>query len=499
METDTNKLVADLVKYNRLLFHRPYGHPDTLSPNGNMFKAQGWEEWSNNPWQLEFHNAGANNKERLTMCANGVGKSISGAYETAVHLTGMYPDWWEGCRYDRPVKVWIGAIDASMQRDTVQNLLVGPNLTEGLGTGFIPRHTIQGKPRTKQAGMAEIVDMVNVRHVSGGLSTGTFKTYQQGWRSWQGAAPDIVWLDEEPNENDGQQKGIFPEVQTRVFRSSGHLYATLTPLLGETELARHFMDPQASGIYWCGATWDDAPHLKKEDKDRLAATYPEHEAEARMKGVPMMGEGRVFTVSEKEIVVDPMEIPRHWARICGIDFGLDHPAAAVWYAWDRETDTVYLYDCYKKKNEFAPYHAAAIRNRGNWIPVAWPHDGLNREKGGGVKLHESYRQAGLDSMLGISARYDKKKGGGQEVEPIIYDMIERMKTGRFKVFSTCTAWLDEFRSYYRKDGKLKARGDDALKASFYALMMLRYAATQADVSGSFTHDIPNTVLSMGAR
>ena len=135
------------------------------------------------------------------------------------------------------------------------------------------------------------------------------------------------------------------------------------------------MDPQASGIYWIGATWDDAPHLKAEDKDRLVATYPEHEAEARMKGVPMMGEGKVFTISESEIVCDPIPIPPHWARICGIDFGLNHPAAGVWLAWDREADIIYLYDCYKMKDKLAPYHAAMITSRGRWIPVAWPHVG----------------------------------------------------------------------------------------------------------------------------
>ncbi len=498
MAGNTSELIAGLFKYNKLLFHRPYGHPDTLCPDGKLWKSQGWETWTNKPWQLEFHNAGKDHKERLTICGNGVGKSISGAYETAVHATGMYPEWWEGARYDRPVKIWVGTIDAQMQRESPQALLLGPNLTHGLGTGFIPKHTIDGKPRIKQAGMSEVVDRVSIKHVSGGFSDLTFKTYQQGWRSWQAAAPDVVWLDEEPDENDGNQRGIFAEVQTRIFRSSGYLYATLTPLLGETALTQHFMDPQAPGIYHVGATWDDAPHLKKEDKDRLAATYPAHEAEARMKGVPMMGEGRVFTIAEESIVIDPIYIPPHWAKICGIDFGYDHPAAGAWLAWDRETDIVYLYDCYKKAKELAYYHASMIRQRGQNIPVAWPHDGMNTEKSGGTVLHESYRQNGAENLLGMSARYDKDRGGGQPVEPIINDMLERMQTGRFKVFKTCEPWLQEFRNYYRKDGKLKQKGDDALKASFYALMMLRYAASDAE-SGTYHNNVPSQGFSMGMQ
>ena len=61
-------------------------------------------------------------------------------------------------------------------------------------------------------------------------------------------------------------------------------------------------------------------------------------------------------------------------------------------------------------------------------------------------------------------------------------MLERMQTGRFKVFSTCGAWLEEFRGYYRKDGKLKATKDDALKASFYGLMMLNYALSKGEAT-----------------
>jgi hypothetical protein len=187
----------------------------------------------------------------------------------------------------------------------------------------------------------------------------------------------------------------------------------------------------------------------------------------------MMGEGRVFTVSEDDIRIEPFEIPTHYARICGIDFGIDHPAAAVWVAWDRDADTFYVHDCYRKAGETAVYHADAINKRVK-VPVAWPHDGLNREKAGGQQLYQSYRDHGVN-MLSMSARYDPKKGGGQPQEPIIGEILEYMKTGRWRVFSNLSPWFEEFRSYHRKDGRLVAVRDDILKATFYAVMMKRYA------------------------
>ncbi len=458
------------LKFNKVALYRPYGHPTTLKTEG----------WSKKPWQFEFHAAGARNPERLLMAANGVGKTMCGAAETALHLTGLYPEWWTGRRFDKPVNFWVGSISNQTQRDYTQPALFGSDLGENLGSGMVPKDRIVGKPRTRQAGMPDVLDIARVRHASGGNSTVLMKTYEQGWRAWQGAAPDGIWMDEQPDENAANEKMIFSEAQTRVFRSGGILYMTLTPLLGETDMIRHFTNPKAGGIWWVGATWDDAPHLQSEDKERLKATYPEHEVQVRTMGLPMMGEGRVFTISEEAIRCKPFEIPSWYAVICGVDFGIDHPAAAVWIAWDRDNDVIYVTDCYKQSGETSVYHAEAIKRRGGWIPVAWPHDGLNREKSGGKQLKDAYADHGL-RMLSKSARYPKlgaepEKGGAQPVEPIIQEVLERMKTGRLKVFDTLHPWFDEFRSYHRKDGRLVARNDDVLKATFYAVMMKRYAA-----------------------
>jgi hypothetical protein len=249
-----------------------------------------------------------------------------------------------------------------------------------------------------------------------------------------------------------------------------------------------------NGIYLRGATWDDAPHLSKDDKDRLAASYRDHEREARTKGVPMMGEGAVFPVSDEKIKIDPIQVPGHWARIKGCDFGIDHPAAGVEIAWDRDQDVIYVIDCYRKKDEFAAYHAAWFNKSNKFIPVAWPHDGMNREKQGGKTLAQHYRDHGVN-MLSKSARYPKApgeetdKGGPQPVEPIVDEVLERMALGKFKVFSTLSEWFEEKRSYHRKDGKIVDRRDDILKATFYAVMMKRYAVAPDSFVGR-RHGMP---------
>ena len=431
------------------------------------------------PWQKAFHAAGLSNPERMLMAANRVGKTISAGCEIAYHLTGEYPDWWEGKKFLKPTLVWTGSPTNETSRDIVQAELLG-GLGEKLGTGWVPRAKLVGTPQTRQAGVKSVVDSFNVRHVSGGLSTCNLKTYEMGWQKWQGTAPHVVWLDEEPNDY-----MIYSEAQTRILTSQGVILVTFTPLLGVTDLVQHFQEG-GPGIYLKGASWNDAPHLSNDDKERLRLSYRAHERKARTEGIPMMGEGAVFPIDDDDITVDAFKIPDHWARIKGCDFGINHPAAGCELAHDRDQDVIYVIDCYRKDNEKAPYHAAWFNKSNPDIPVAWPHDGMNREKSGGETIADSYRKHRVN-MLSKSARYPKvlgqdEKGGGQPVEPIVDQVLERMQTGRFKVFAHLGEFFEEKRSYHRKDNVIVPKRDDILKAVFYAMMMLRYGMPLSQIN-----------------
>src|SRR6185369_5652490 len=436
------------------------------------------------PWQREFHDAGKDNPERMLMAANRVGKTLSAGAEISFHLTGDYPNWWAGKRFNHPVLIWTGSPTNETSRDIIQEQLLG-GLGESLGTGSVPKSKLLGTPTTRQAGVKNVVESFRVRHASGGLSSCMLKTYEQGWQKWQGTAPHVVWMDEEPDDYK-----IFSEAQTRILTSGGCIMVTFTPLLGMTDLVEHFMSG-GDGIYLKGATWNDVPHLKQEDKDRLASSYRSHERDARTKGIPMMGEGAIFPISDERIVCEPFEIPGHFARIKGCDFGYEHAAAGVELAIDRSQDIIYVIDCYRMKGELAPYHAAWFNKSHKRIPVAWPHDGMNTSKGGGPNVKDAYIQHGVN-MLGKSARYpttpgSPEKGGAQDQWPVIDEVRERMMTGRLKVFSNLSQWLEEKRSYHVKNGadgriKIVDRRDDILKATFYAIMMKRYAIAPDMVS-----------------
>ena len=415
-------------------------------------------------WQVDFHNSGAHYVERCLMAANQVGKTRTGGAETAIHATGFYPDWWEGKRFSRPIECWVGSETNQSSRDIVQKELIG----DSDAPGWIPPDRII-KINYRQCGIPSVAESVLVRHKSGGVSKVGFMTYEQGRRKWQGVKMDVLWMDEEP-PND-----VFSEALIRLIAKQGIMYLTFTPLEGVGDTVRHFIDG-GEGVRVFSATWDDAPHLNEERKQQLINSIPAHERKTRTQGVPMVGTGLVYPIDEEEIKCDPFPIPPHFARICGIDFGFDHPFAAVWVAWDRDNDVVYVYDCYDQTGETPAYHVDAIKKRGDTIPVSWPHDGQQREKSSGVHLADQFRiQHRLESMLGFSARYDNEKGGGQDTEPVVMEINERMRTGRFRVFRSCERLFREMRMYHRKDGQIVKKNDDIMAAMHYAVMMKRFA------------------------
>jgi hypothetical protein len=159
-----------------------------------------------------------------------------------------------------------------------------------------------------------------------------------------------------------------------------------------------------------------------------------------------------------------------------MDFGWDHPFAAVELVWDRDSDVVYVAKTHRLKEATPIIHAAALRSWGKELPWAWPRDGRRETlEGAGVALAQQYKAQGLN-MLYTHAQF---KDGSVSVEAGLMGMLDRMQTGKLKVFKHLNDWWEEFRLYHRKDGRVVKEGDDLMSATRYALMMLRFASTKA--------------------
>src|SRR5215813_12576996 len=416
--------------------------------------------------QAEFHEAGATHRERLLMAGNQLGKTLAGGFEAAMHATGRYPDDWKGKRFDRPTVGWACGVTGEVVRDTVQKILVGRTGQEG--TGAIPKDAIVELVSAR--GIPDLLDTIRVKHVSGGTSLIGLKSYATGREKFQGETLDWVWFDEEPPSD------IYTEGLTRTNVGANPVWMTFTPLLGVSTVVKRFLHEKSSDRYKVVMTIDDVEHYSDDEKKTIIASYPAHEAEARVKGIPVLGSGRVFPVAEETLAIDQRDLPPHWPRIGGMDFGWDHPFAAVELAWDRDSDVVYVARTHRLREASPIIHAAALRAWGKELCWAWPRDG-NREtlEGAGVALAAQYRTQGLNMLHEFSHYLE----GTVPVEAGLMAMLTRMQMGKLKVFKHLNDWFEEFRLYHRKDGKVVKEGDDLMAATRYGIMMLRFASTKA--------------------
>ena len=280
---------------------------------------------------------------------------------------------------------------------------------------------------------------------------------------------DWVWYDEEPPAD------IYTEGLTRTNTTGGPVWMTFTPLLGVSEVVRRFILEKSPDRHVTSMTIDDAEHLTPELRAKIIASYPPHEVEARTKGIPVLGSGRIFPVSTETIACEHRTFPTHFPRLGAMDFGWDHPFAAVELVWVRDTDTIYVTRTHRLREASPVIHAAARRPWGKLL-WAWPRDGRRETlEGAGVALSKQYADQELD-MLFEHAQFED---GSVSVEAGLMDMLVRMQTGRFKVFKHLNDWFEEFRLYHRKDGKVVKEYDDLMAATRYGVMMLRHATTAA--------------------
>lgn len=410
---------------------------DTLFPDTGPLRRELYTK------HVEFFHDGINFRERLFRAANRVGKSEAGAYEVTCHLTGRYPAWWTGKRFTRPTNVLVAGESGRLVRDSIQEKLVGP--PSDVGTGMIPYDCII--ERRAKSGIPDALDIVQVKHVNG-ISQLQFQSFDQGREAFQATARDVVWFDEEP------PLAVYTEGLTRTMTTQGIVITTFTPLKGMSEtvqfLDQKFRDHKISLVT---ASWANAPHLTEEDKADLLSAYPPHQRDARTQGIPALGSGAIYPIPESDIIIDDIALPKHWRRAYGMDVGWNR-TAVIWGAYDDASDTLYLYSEHYRGQAEPSIHADAIKARGLWMHGVIDPASRGRSQKDGEQLYKNYQELGL--------RISPANNG---VESGIFDVYQRLSSGRLKVFRSLVNWINEFRVYRRDDnGKIVKENDHLMDA-----------------------------------
>jgi len=448
--------------------------------------------------QLEFHAAGLKARERLFLGGNRTGKTFAVCVELAMHLTGRYMDDWNGYRYKRPISAIASSINLKDTRDILQkNLFVG-HPAKGIPPAIESSLIVE----KSNANIAGAYDTVLIRHKSGGLSELKFKAFEQGASSFQGVQADFIHLDELPSYE------VYLEALTRTAafdHEKTFITLTMWPEKGYTDMLAHFMDNAPAGEirkerFYIVASWADNKYLPKEEADRLRESYPAWQIEAREHGVPVFGHGKVFTMPEEEIFMEPFEVPAPWHQVYGLDLSSSSNGTwgAVLLAIDRDNDIVYAMRDYERSDLTPMEHAYNIKQM---VPE-WCV-GMNDPAGAGENMHTKEKTLDfLKDTCGLTLINAYKANGTKEAT--IADIYMRYRSDKFKIMYApakknedgtttpergCRHLVREWRQYARDDkGNILKKNDHTIDALLYALGGLYHAVNQSSYDDDFSSD-----------
>ncbi len=201
---------------------------------------------------MAFMKAGATYRERALIAGNRTGKTYLSTSEISFHLNGKYPEWWEGKRFDKPIKAWVVGKTHETTRDILQSYLMGNR--HDLGTGMIPKDDIVRV--TSKPGVPDAIQDAHIKHYTNGVYDGIsevgFKSYVQGVDAFMGTSIHVVALDEEPDN-----VSIYSECLTRTMTTNGIVICTFTPLNGLSETVLSFLPNGKFPENGIGAVEDD--------------------------------------------------------------------------------------------------------------------------------------------------------------------------------------------------------------------------------------------------
>jgi phage terminase large subunit-like protein len=449
--------VADEMKYNQLKYFRPFEH------------------------QLKFFETGSSERRGI-LAANRIGKTVSTCYETACHLTGLYPDWWTGYRFNKPITCMVAGEGWSQVALVLQNELLGTQdvkITDNLGTGVIPRDCIiQDTMRNDGANCIG----VEIRHVSGANSYLLFANYTQEVRQLQGFKLNLAVFDEQPPDD------FFSEIVTRTATTQGKVLCSFTPLKGLNGLVSKFWNKE-EGYEFIRVSWDDCPEydpwgmpfLLKETRRQLERDYLPHEREARIAGKPVMGKGAVFQIREWPLYqtgdYDFTRMP-NIQRVIALDLGLvnDKTVISLMY-WDPYERTAFLHKqiIVQGIEEAVPsqYINHLLRPEVFGTPIVLPADanspGRYTMSSNSIReLFESYElnvyHKAIMNPPDQEGRVTNHKSYG------INQMRQMLEVGSLMVNQNCTQFVSDAQNYYVDSHGRFSDPDDTIDSARYALL-----------------------------
>ena len=207
------------------------------------------------------------------------------------------------------------------------------------------------------------------------------------------------------------------------------------------------------------------PNFSREEYERQKATMPEWRAAMFLDGKFERPAGLIYRDFDEATMVvrEPFDIPQHWERVVGVDFGGAN-VATLWLALNPDDGCWYAYHETLMGHMPTPEHAA--------MAIAGAENIERITAIGGAKSEGQHRD---DWWM---AGFYIEEPPVTDVEVGIARGISLIKKGNLRVFPHLERLRREFRNYRRKlDAGNEPTEQIVAKNKFHMLDAYRYAAT----------------------
>jgi hypothetical protein len=194
------------------------------------------------------------------------------------------------------------------------------------------------------------------------------------------------------------------------------------------------------------ARLNDNPYLAEDGRyEQMLKSLPPTQRKQLLEGNWEVAEGAAFTEFDRDIhIIEPFDIPLHWERVKGLDYGYASESACVWATIDPNDNTLIIYRELYRKNLLATELAEMLTNmelndpmsvRGVLDTACWSRTGTT-----GPTVAETLIQGGHKLRPA-----DKNRIAGKIQ---IHEHLKVQPSGRprMQIFNTCPNLIRELQS-----------------------------------------------------
>lgn len=337
------------------------------------------------------------------------------------------------------------------------------------------RKVFGGVNRVATAGRVEFPGWNDSRILIGGYKD------ERDIDKYLGLEYDVIVIEESTQISGDRRDKIRGSLRTSRSDWRPRLYESTNPGgVGHTAFKALYVTPhrknQQTTTRFFPATYKDNPFLKREYIQYLESlTGPL--GKAWRDGDWDVFEGQAFpSFSWDRHVCKPFDIPAHWTRYRGVDWGYRNPFACVWLAKDPDTGRIYIYREIVQAGLTDRQQARAIKDNslpGEKFAATFADPSMWASKNVEDRVYSTADEYAAEKVY-LTKADNHRIGGKRKVDTLLADLPDG-KPGLI-IFESCEQWLDTVVTLpYAKSGNTEDVDTDADDHEYDAT---RYALTQ---------------------